>query len=99
MGDITVMYGLKKMFGNKAFSVAGVFLRLFDRLMVHLFCCKPEPIRFPSPVIVFCMFSLVQFLGMGHSVFFLCSFPGEHLRNPSDPTYTLILLPLRWGRG
>lgn len=90
------MCGLKKMCGNKAFSVTEMFLKLFDRRMMHLFCCKPEPIRFP--VIVSYVFSLVQFLGMGHSVFFLCPFPGEHLRNPSDPTYILLLLPLRWDR-
>lgn len=93
------MYGLKEMFGNKALSVTEMFLKLFDRLMGHLFCWKPEPIWFPSPVIASCMFSLVQFLGMGHNVFFLCPFPRERLRNPSDPTETLILLPLRWGRG
>lgn len=99
MGDITVMYGLKKMCGNKALAMTEIFLKLFDRLMVHLFCCKPEPVRFQYPVIVSYVFSLVQFLGMGHGVFFLCPFPGEHLRNPSDLTYMLILLPLRWGRG
>lgn len=58
--------------------LSGVFLRLFDRLMVVLFYCKPEPIKFPSPLISSCTFSLlVQFLGTG---FLLCPPTREHLR-------------------
>lgn len=37
-------------------SLVGVVLRLFDRLMVGLFWCKPEPTKFPSPLLTPCMF-------------------------------------------